>query len=310
MSKRVLSISFASAVESDFDRLADLRVAAMRESLERVGRFDPDRARERLRSTFSPGHTRIILFEENTVGFYAALPSSEGLHLDHLYIHPDFQGRGIGGLALRKIFEEADRDVPILVGALKESASNRFYQRYGFEKTGENEWDIYYVRPPSTKETEASPFARTAEASPGYSLRPACSADVPFFVAMRETTMGPIVRRHLPWIPEEQEARVLYRYDCAKVITLGAQDIGLWKVASDPDLTDLIQVQLLPDFQRLGIGSHLIVRLQDDCRLAMRPITLHVFASNPALRLYQRLGFEVTEEDEHSFQMMWRPTAL
>jgi GNAT superfamily N-acetyltransferase len=143
-------VELRSVVDADFDRLADLRIAAMRESLERVGRFNPERARERLRSTFSPEHTRFIILNEQTVGFYAARPSPEGLHLDHFYIHPDFQSRGIGGVVLKAISEEADRDAtPILVGALKESASNRFYQRHGFAKTSESEWDIYYVRLPS-----------------------------------------------------------------------------------------------------------------------------------------------------------------
>lgn len=150
MSARELMVSLGLAVEADFDRLAAIRVAAMRESLERVGRFDSERARERLRSTFSPRHTRVILFEGATVGFYAARPSPEGLSLDHLYVHPDFQSRGIGGFVLKHLFAEVDQNAtPIKVGALKESASNRFYQRYGFEKTGESDWDIYYVRPPS-----------------------------------------------------------------------------------------------------------------------------------------------------------------
>ncbi len=155
MSERTPEIRLLPATDADFDRLADLRVAAMRESLVHVGRFNPERARERLRSTFSPEHTRVIIFQESTVGFYAARPSPEGLRLDHLYIHPDFQGRGIGGAVLKKIIEEAERDAtPILVGALKESASNRFYQRYGFVTTSESEWDIYYIRPPSKNGTE------------------------------------------------------------------------------------------------------------------------------------------------------------
>ena len=141
-----------------------------------------------------------------------------------------------------------------------------------------------------------------------YSLRAACSSDVPFLIALRETTMGAIIRRHQPWIPDEQMARVLYRFDCARVITHQAQDIGLWKVDSDSSMTELIQVQLLPEFQRLGIGTQLIRQLQEECRLAMRPITLHVFASNPALKLYERLGFRVAGQDEHSFQMLWQPT--
>jgi GNAT superfamily N-acetyltransferase len=157
MSKREPSVRLMPVADADFDRLADLRVAAMQESLERVGRFNPERARERLRSTFSPEHTRFIIFEEETVGFYAARPSPEGLRLDHLYVHPDFQSRGIGGIVLKKIFEQADQcAMPILVGALKESASNRFYQRHGFAKKAESEWDIYYVRPPSKNGKEAN----------------------------------------------------------------------------------------------------------------------------------------------------------
>jgi len=35
----------------------------------------------------------------------------------------------------------------VQVGALKESASNRFYQRHGFVLESEGEWDNYYVRP-------------------------------------------------------------------------------------------------------------------------------------------------------------------
>ena len=145
---RVTKVAFTSVVDADFEELADLRVAAMRESLERVGRFDPMRSRERLRSSFSPEHTRFVLFEGAKVGFYAVRPSPEGLRLDHLYVHPDFQSRGIGGTVLKMIFAEADiLGVAVLVGALKESASNRFYQRHGFTMASEGDWDNYYVRP-------------------------------------------------------------------------------------------------------------------------------------------------------------------
>jgi len=150
MSKHVPKVELTSVSHSDFEELADLRVAAMKESLERVGRFDAMRARERLRSTFSPEHTRFIVVEGEKVGFYAARPSPEGLRLDHLYIHPEVQSRGIGSHVLKSILAEADESgVTVLVGALKESASNRFYQRHGFAIASEGEWDNYYVRPNS-----------------------------------------------------------------------------------------------------------------------------------------------------------------
>lgn len=52
MSTDATNVTFETVLESDFEELVDFRMAAMRESLERVGRFDPTRARERLRSTF------------------------------------------------------------------------------------------------------------------------------------------------------------------------------------------------------------------------------------------------------------------
>ena len=54
---------------SDADLLADLRVRAMKESLEAVGRFDPIRAKSRFLDNFDPLLTREILLNDERVGF-------------------------------------------------------------------------------------------------------------------------------------------------------------------------------------------------------------------------------------------------
>jgi GNAT superfamily N-acetyltransferase len=135
-------------IEGDFEELAEIRIAAMRESLERVGRFDRVRARTRLLVAFSPEYTRFILVDGERAGFYAARPTDEGVELDHLYILPDFQNRGVGSQVLSLILTQADHQgLAVFVGALKESASNRFYVRHGFVLASKGEWDNYYVRP-------------------------------------------------------------------------------------------------------------------------------------------------------------------
>ena len=69
------------------------------------------------------------------------------LLLDHLYVRPSAQGSGVGAAVLTQIFKEADAvALPVKVGALKESASNRFYTRHGFQFTESSEFDNYYVR--------------------------------------------------------------------------------------------------------------------------------------------------------------------
>lgn len=141
-------VTLVQAVETDFEELVALRIAAMRESLERVGRFDPLRARERFRSAFSATHTRHIVCEQQRVGFVVVKPVENQLLLDHLYILPARQGHGIGAAVLARIFKEADvLALPLRVGALRGSDANRFYQRHGFEFLAEEEWDIYYLRP-------------------------------------------------------------------------------------------------------------------------------------------------------------------
>ncbi|QHD08092.1 GNAT family N-acetyltransferase [Pseudomonas sp. R76] len=135
------------ALPSDVDDLVAIRIEAMRDSLERVGRFDPVRARERFVSGFEAHSTRYIEVAGDRVGFVVVKRHPNELVLDHLYVRPSAQGAGIGAAVLTHIFKEADAAaLPIKVGALKQSASNRFYIRHGFQLVESSEFDNYYVR--------------------------------------------------------------------------------------------------------------------------------------------------------------------
>ncbi|WOB06892.1 GNAT family N-acetyltransferase [Piscinibacter gummiphilus] len=139
-------VTFEDAVASDAEALAAIRVEAMRESLERIGRFDPERARDRILSTFSPAHTRHILSSGTKVGFFVVKPGEGGLLLEHLYVMPGRQALGIGAAVLAEVFAQADRaGCSVRVGALRESDSNRFYARHGFVLVEQAEFDNYYV---------------------------------------------------------------------------------------------------------------------------------------------------------------------
>lgn len=142
------SLYFEPVVEADFETLAALREAALRESLERLGLFSQERSRERLRSNFRPAFMRHIVWCGKRVGLLSLWPEGDALKLQHLYLSPGAQGKGIGAWVLEQVKAEAraqGRDVKL--EALPQSDANRFYQRHGFVQVGAAEFDVFYVWP-------------------------------------------------------------------------------------------------------------------------------------------------------------------
>lgn len=152
---------FEPVAASDFEAMLALRIRAMRPSLEALGRFDPDRARRVLTEGFAPAFMRHIVVGGERVGFTTLRPVEQGLaiELDHLYIEPAHQGRGIGAWVVDCAKSRADLlQLPLVVEALKDSDANRFYARHGFVESSRGEWDIQYRRRP-----QANPIAVVRE---------------------------------------------------------------------------------------------------------------------------------------------------
>jgi GNAT superfamily N-acetyltransferase len=139
------------ATAADFEPLLALRLRAMRESLSRLGRYDEQRARERLAAGFAPEQTRHIVVDGRRVGFLVFKRLSHAYRLEHLYIDTPAQRRGVGSAVMRWACAQADQEqLPVEVVALKGSDANRFYLRHGFVEVGEGEWDVDYLREPMT----------------------------------------------------------------------------------------------------------------------------------------------------------------
>ena len=133
----------------DFERMADVRIEVLRESLERLGRFDAERARARLAASFMPEDMRHIDLDGERVGYITLRPKSKDelptRLLEHLYIRNEFQNRGLGAWALDWAKSQAiAEDCNIKLSALRLSDANRFYVRHGFRRVSEDEFDINY----------------------------------------------------------------------------------------------------------------------------------------------------------------------
>ena len=100
-----------------------------------------------------------------------------------------------------------------------------------------------------------------------------------------------------------------YRDANFDIIELDEQPIGRLYVARWEDEIRLMDIALLPKYRNQGIGTSLMSGLLDEAAQAGKPVRIHVEPFNPALRLYQRLGFTKLEERGLYWFMEWSPSA-
>ncbi|WP_374113041.1 GNAT family N-acetyltransferase [Streptomyces sp. CNZ748] len=91
-----------SAVAADIEAIAELRATVLRADLERLGRYDEHRVRQRLRDSFSTQHTSIIMIGRELAGCVTVRPAGDRQWLEHLYLAPHRQGQGLGSATWQK----------------------------------------------------------------------------------------------------------------------------------------------------------------------------------------------------------------
>jgi GNAT superfamily N-acetyltransferase len=92
-----------------------------------------------------------------------------------------------------------------------------------------------------------------------------------------------------------------------RIITVAGEDVGWLQIAEADGAIFLGQLYVAGHMQRGGIGTRVLLMLMDEARRTGKPITLGVVKINPARRLYERLGFQTTHEDELKFYMRYEP---
>jgi GNAT superfamily N-acetyltransferase len=138
-----------SAVAADVEVIAELRATVLRADLERLGRYDEHRVRQRLRDSFSPHHTSIIVVDREPAGCVTVRPAGGRQWLEHFYLAPAHQGRGLGSAVLRALLERADAArATVALNVLRGSAARRLYERHGFVVESQDPIDVFMVRPP------------------------------------------------------------------------------------------------------------------------------------------------------------------
>ena len=88
-----------------------------------------------------------------------------------------------------------------------------------------------------------------------------------------------------------------------QIVELDGKPVGRIMVLWQKDFALLVDIALLAGHRGKAIGGDLLRELIQKCTSAGVPLRLQVLKTNPALRLYERLGFSRTGEDQMYIQM-------
>jgi ribosomal protein S18 acetylase RimI-like enzyme len=91
------------------------------------------------------------------------------------------------------------------------------------------------------------------------------------------------------------------------IIEKNGQPVGRLWIDEWREEIRLVDIALLPQWRGSGIGSMLLREVLDRGTAANKPVTIHVEAYNPALRLYKLLGFRHVDTNGVYFLMRWTP---
>jgi ribosomal protein S18 acetylase RimI-like enzyme len=158
-----------------------------------------------------------------------------------------------------------------------------------------------------------------ADEEPPYQLRPATDGDLAFMRVLyghtREDELAVT-----GWTREQKDAFLDHQFGAQtehyrqhrpaavwQILVVDGNDAGRLVIDRRQDDHRIVDVTLLPDFRGRGIGTSLLRTLQRQAAAAGCVLSIHVEVHNPAMRLYERLGFRPVGGEGPVYQLMeWR----
>jgi GNAT superfamily N-acetyltransferase len=105
---------------------------------------------------------------------------------------------------------------------------------------------------------------------------------------------------------QDQYYREHYPDSSFDVILIDGQGVGRLYVARWTNEIRIVDIALQPEYCNRGIGTTLLRELQAEAAAAGKPLRIHVERFNPALRLYEWLGFTLLADKGVYLFLEWR----
>jgi ribosomal protein S18 acetylase RimI-like enzyme len=123
----------------------------------------------------------------------------------------------------------------------------------------------------------------------------------------------------VPWDDAQKDAFLRAQFDAQDawwhenyaeasfdVIVVDGEPAGRLYVHRGPSEIRIVDIALLPEHRGDGVGTRLLEDLLAEGDASGKSVTIHVERMNPALRLYERLGFTLAE-DKGVYLFLERP---
>ncbi len=153
------------------------------------------------------------------------------------------------------------------------------------------------------------------------SLRPATDDDLPLLARIYASTREAELQltdwtdqQKAAFCQQQFEAQHKYYHDIFAdaqylLIEQDGEPIGRLYLDHREEEHRVIDIALLPAHRGQGIGAKLMQDVLDGAAAAGKRVRIHVEHNNPAMHLYDRLGFRKIEEQGVYWLMEWKPAS-
>lgn len=151
-------------------------------------------------------------------------------------------------------------------------------------------------------------------------LRLATERDIPFmqglYASVRESEFAPTglssesIKQFLAlqFAAQHQHYMSHYNSDAFHIVEFENTPVGRLFIDYWESEIRIVDIALLPEICGQGIGRYLLSSVLVEATAKALPVSIHVERHNPALRLYERLGFKVTARRDDIYLLMeWHP---
>ncbi|MGY4396799.1 ribosomal protein S18 acetylase RimI-like enzyme [Sphingomonas sp. UYAg733] len=154
-----------------------------------------------------------------------------------------------------------------------------------------------------------------ALAAQGFSLRPEADADVPFAMRLYASTREEELAQVSGWSEGQKSLFLAQQFTAQRhhyktqlacdfhVIEHHGEPVGRLYLERRETIVSIVDIALMPEARGKGAGRLIIEALIEAAAQTGRGVGIFVEKFNPALHLYQRLGFTMVRELEVYLEM-------